>query len=263
MIAFVIAAAATAAQPSSLLLDQAAHAIEVHRLDEAQLILARAMQSGSAGGPIDRLLADLAFEKGSYAEAEARYAALLQPGPAGTAVAERAGLAALMTGDYSRARSFITRAVASSHPSWRAWNAKGVLCDLAHDWAGADRAFANAFVVSPQQPEVLNNQGWSLMLRGEWARSLPLLEEAAKLDPGSTRIKDNLELARAALAGDLPQRLPKESDSEFAARLNDAGVIAEEQGDKARAIAAFSQALAADDSWDARAANNLSKVEAQ
>lgn len=263
MIAFLIAAAAATAQPSPSLVDEAAHAIEAHRLEEARLILARAIQSGTSGVRVDRLVADLAFEKGNYSEAEARYAALLKKAPADGAVAERAGLAALMIGDYARARSLVTRAVASSHASWRAWNAKGVLCDLDHDWGGADRAFANAFVLSPQQPEVLNNQGWSLMLRGQWARALPLLEEAAKLDPASTRIKDNLELARAAVASDLPKRQPKESDFEFAARLNDAGVIAEEQGDQARAIAAFSQALAADDSWDARAANNLSKVEAQ
>ena len=60
--------------------------------------------------------------------------------------------------------------------------------------------------------------------------------------------------------GDLPQRRPGESDQDWAARLNDAGVAAELRGDRARAAAAFSQAIETKDSWYIRAANNLSAV---
>lgn len=263
MIALLIAAAVTASQPPQLLLDQAAHAIDVGRLEEARLILAKVPESGQTDARVDRLLADLAFAKGNYAEAEIRYTELEKRQPTESSIAERAGIAALMVGDLAQAHGSLRAAVASRRPSWRAWNAQAVLCDLDGDWEGADRAFANAFLLSPQQPEILNNQGWSFILRGEWSRSLPLLEEAAKLDSHNKRIADNLELARAALAKDLPQRLPKESDSDFAARLNDAGIVAEQQGDKARAIAAFSRAIAENDSWDARAANNLKRAQAQ
>jgi hypothetical protein len=40
-------------------------------------------------------------------------------------------------------------------------------------------------------------------------------------------------------------------------------MVAEQQGDKARAIAAFSQAIAVNDTWFARAANNLKEAEAR
>jgi Flp pilus assembly protein TadD len=115
--------------------------------------------------------------------------------------------------------------------------------------------------MKPDEPDILNNQGWSLILRGKWMEAINPLEQASILDPKSTRIQNNLELARAAIADRLPERKAGETDSAFAARLNDAGVAAEERGDRARAVAAFSQALAAKDSWYARAANNLEKVQ--
>jgi hypothetical protein len=80
------------------------------------------------------------------------------------------------------------------------------------------------------------------------------------MDPGSRRIADNLELAKEALAGELPTRRPGEADGDWARRLNDAGVAAAILGDRERAKAAFSQALEASDSWYARAANNLEAI---
>ena len=68
---------------------------------------------------------------------------------------------------------------------------------------------------------------------------------------------NNVELARAALAADLPQRRPGESEDDWAMRLNDAGVVARLQGDRARAVAAFARAIEARGSWYERAANNL------
>jgi tetratricopeptide (TPR) repeat protein len=98
-------------------------------------------------------------------------------------------------------------------------------------------------------------------MRGGWQEALPLLEKAAALDPKARRIADNLELARAALAENLPRRRAGESDSDWAARLNDAGVLAVAGGQRQRAIAAFSQAIEANSQWFERAANNLAIVE--
>jgi len=67
----------------------------------------------------------------------------------------------------------------------------------------------------------------------------------------------NLELARSAIDASLPARRSGESDADWAARLNDAGLAAAILGDKARATAAFTQAVDASGTWYARAANNL------
>jgi predicted TPR repeat methyltransferase len=151
-------------------------------------------------------------------------------------------------------------AVAYPKSSWRAWNARGVIADFERDWDSADKAYSRAQAMAPDKAEVINNHGWSYLLRGTWSAALPLLEQAAKLDPASERIANNLELARAALATDLPERRPAETDSEWAQRLNDAGVAAELGGDRTRAVAAFTQALHASSVWYARAANNLEAV---
>jgi len=239
------------------------HAIQSNRLEQARQMLGTAIAAGQSGPEVDQLLADLAYAKGSWAEAATRYSALAAADPGDGRSSERAALANVMLGDLLKAEAFADKAIASGTVSWRAWNAKGVICDYNGDWKGADEAFAAAAKMKPDEPVILNNQGWSMILRGKWTRALNLLEQAAILDPKSPRIRNNLELARAALANDLPERKPGESDSDFAARLNDAGVAAEQIGDRARAIAAFSQALAANDSWYARAANNLERVEHQ
>ena len=132
-----------------------------------------------------------------------------------------------------------------------------MLADLGRDWKAADSAYARALALSQGQAEVLNNQGWSRLLRGDWSGAVGFFEQGAALDPKSERMANNLELARAALAGDLPGRRAGESDRDWAARLNDAGVAAEAMGDTRRAVAGFTQALEASGAWYARAANNL------
>jgi len=261
VISLLLVAGIATAQPPGSILDEAAHAIEVNRLEEARLILTNAVHQGYSGYRLDRLVADLAFATGSYADAEADYVSLLKLHPDDEAVAERGGISALKANDLAQARRLLSKAVSSPRATWRAWNAQGVLCDLKRDWAGADRAYAQAFVLSPDQPDLLNNKGWSLMLRGEAARALELFDGAVRLDPKNPRIANNRELARAAIAKDLPSRHSNESDAAYAARLNDAGIVAEEQGENARAIAAFSQAIDANDQWFARAANNLKEAE--
>ena len=99
-----------------------------------------------------------------------------------------------------------------------------------------------------------------MLLRGNWAAAVPLLEKAASLDPKSVRIANNLQLARTAVAADLPKREQGEGDRDWAVRLNDAGVAAELMGDRKRAIAAFTQAMDASPVWFDRASNNLAAL---
>ena len=69
-----------------------------------------------------------------------------------------------------------------------------------------------------------------------------------------------LDNARSAIDADLPARRSDETDADWAARLNDAGMAAELRGDRARAVAAFARAIEARGSWYERAANNLAAV---
>ena len=263
IVALLIAASTAAASPVApaasqpVNLTEAAHAIDVGRLDQARQMVGRAIAVGAKGPLVDRLLADLAFASGANAEALPRYEQLLAKAPADTMLAEHAGIAALRVGDLERARRWLERATGSPSASWRAWNARGALADLQGDRTAADAAYDKAARIAPDRAEVINNQGWSLLLRGNWREALARFERAAERDPKSTRIANNLELARAALASDLPQRRDGESDADWAGRLNDAGIAAQVLGDRQRAVAAFTQALEASGRWYDRAANNL------
>ena len=233
------------------------HAIDAGRLEQAKLMVARSVAAGMSGPQIDRILADLAFASNKYDEALIRYRQLLAAQPNDSWLAERAGLAALKQGDVATAGPLIDHAIKGPKASWRAWSARGVVADLQQDWRAADTAYARAVELAPDQADIVNNQGWSRLLRGDWKSAAGLFERATALDPRSTRIANNLELARAAMAGDLPERKANESDRAWAARLNDAGVAAQAMGDRQRAVAAFTQALEASGTWYARAANNL------
>ena len=253
-------AAAVAVQPSAGL-REAEHALSVGRVDQARAMVAAAVSRGASGETIDRLLADIAFAEGKYAVALARYELLFALHPGDGHMAEQVGLAALHQRQAGKAIAALDKAMILSGSTWRSWNARGVAADYQGDYLTADRVYGRAAELAPRQADVANNQGWSLLLRGRWEEAIGPLERAASLDPKSMRIADNLELARAAIADQLPSRRAGESLEDWAARLNDAGVIARIRGDRKRAVAAFSQALAARSHWFERAANNLAIAE--
>lgn len=260
MILLLAALAGAVATPS---LDEAAHALAAGRPEQARQMIASAVASGASGPAVDRLLADLAFSQSDWARALAGYKVLLAARPADPILLQQAGIAALQLGRAGEAVGFLDQAVAQPGAGWRAWNARAVAADLQHDWRSADRAYAKAGKLARDNAQVLNNRGWSLLLRGEWAAAVGPLTRAAALAPGDRKIAANLDLARSAVSESLPPRRPGESDAEWAARLNDAGVVAFRRGDPQKAIAAFAQAVETSDRWFARAANNLAYVESK
>jgi len=257
----LVLAALAGAVASSHGLDEAAHALAAGRPEQARQMIAVAVEQGASGPQVDRLLADLAFVREDWPRAVAGYEALLLPSPNDPHLLENAGIAALHADELGKANAYLAKATARGNAGWRAWNARGVVADRQHDWATADRAYSRAALLAPKNAKVLNNRGWSLLLRGEWGAAVDPLARAAKLAPADRRIAANLDLARSAVAASLPARRSGESGEDYADRLNDAGVTALRQGDRARAVAAFAQALDASDHWFARAANNLAVVE--
>jgi Flp pilus assembly protein TadD len=262
IVALLVAASMAATQPSpNQSLAEASIALEAGRIDQARLMIGAAVKAGAQGTAIDRLLADLAFASGDYRGALPRYQVLLAGGLSDARMYERAGIAALKLRDLDQGSKLLDKATSFQGASWRAWDARGVAADLERDWTKADEAYARALALAPAEPELLNNIGWSMLVRGRWSDALTSLEKAAAIDPKSERIANNLDLARAAAAEGLPQRGDKESESDWAARLNDAGVIAGLQGNTRKAVAAFAQAIEARSQWYERAANNLAMVE--
>jgi Flp pilus assembly protein TadD len=250
-----------AAEPAAQLsLAEAGRAIAAGRLDQAKAMLAAAVAAGVKGDPVDRLLADLSLARGENGQAYGLYKALLTAHPDEALLLERGGIAALRLGRNAEATALLDRATRAAGAGWRSWNARGVAADRQRRWDEADAAYARAADLGPARAEVPNNLGWSLMLRGRWAEALAQFERAAAINPKLPRLANNLELARTATAADLPTRLSGESDEAFAARLNDAGVVAAASGQEKRAEAAFAQAIQLKSRWYDRAAENLAAL---
>ena len=256
------ASAVPADHVTQISLTEVGRAISAGRLDQAKSMLATAIAAGAKGEPVDRLLADLAMARGEDAQALAIYRQLLASHPDEALLLERAGIASLRLAQLPEATSLLDRATRQPNAGWRAWNGRGVAADRQGRWEEADAAYARAFELDPTRAEIANNQGWSLMLRGRWQDATIAFERAAAINPALPRLANNLELSRAAMAADLPERMGGESDEAYSARLNDAGVVAAASGQTKRAEAAFAQALEVRSKWYARAADNLAALAA-
>jgi Flp pilus assembly protein TadD len=58
----------------------------------------------------------------------------------------------------------------------------------------ADRAYAQAIGILGPTTEILNNQGYSYMLRGDYKRAREKLTAAQRRDPGNKYVQNNLQL---------------------------------------------------------------------
>ena len=269
MIALAVAVALAGAKPAAAAvvappaqpLSEAAYAIKAGRLEQARLMIGNAVKAGATGPEVDRLIADLAYTSGDYKAALPAYLQLLVSRTNDGVMYENAGVAAMKLGDLAQGEKLLDRATGYPTATWRAWNARGVAADYRGNWAVADQSYAQAARLAPDRAEVFNNIGWSLLVRSQWSNALAKFEQAAAIDPKSPRIAANLELARAAVTEDLPLRRSGESEADWAARLNDAGVIARVQGNNRKAVAAFTQAIQARSEYYTRAANNLAMAQ--
>jgi Flp pilus assembly protein TadD len=260
----ILALALLAASASSeAAVAEARHALERGRAQQAREMIGRAVAAGASGAAVDRLLADLALVEGRPEEALARFEALIATaGSAGEGLLyQQAGLAALRSGKAEQATVLLQKAVALPDSDWRARNALGVALDRLGRWEEADRAYAEGLQLAPGNGMLHNNQGWSLLLRGRWEEAHGHLVVAAAALPDQPLVRANLDLARAALSADLPARRPGESGEAYAARLNDAGVVAYRQGRQRKAVAAFARAIEASGRWFPAAAANLALAE--
>lgn len=66
----------------------------------------------------------------------------------------------------------------------------------------ADRAYSRVTALLGPTPEILNNQGYSYLLRGDYKRARVALDAARTKDPDNIRIRNNLDLLeRSAIRG--------------------------------------------------------------
>lgn len=242
-------------------LDEAEAALVAGRIEQASKMVQQLASEGVSGPRFERLRAGQALAAGRDSEALARFGNLAYRPDSRASDREGAAIAAYRLGKKSDARQWTAQAMAMRGASWRAFNLCGVLADEAADFARAEDCYAKADALSPGRSEVANNRGWSRLLRGDWAGAATGFAAALAIDPGDRVARSNLDLARAALANDLPSRSESESDADYGRRLNDAGVMAAAAGQRERALAAFASSIDIRPTWSAIAAQNLEDVQ--
>lgn len=132
-----------------------------------------------------------------------------EPGPSGEPVAPLAkpGLLGDDPNDdlqrgkrYFRSNNFGNaeksfRAAVEKHPrDAEAWVGLAASYDRLRRFDLADRAYQQAIQIVGRTPEVLNDQGFSYILRGDYGRAQKTLLEALKKDPGNPYVQANMQL---------------------------------------------------------------------
>jgi Flp pilus assembly protein TadD len=102
-------------------------------------------------------------------------------------------------GNSTLAERHFRRAVELHPRDLEAWLGLAASYDRLRRFELADRAYDQAMKVAGPTAEILNNRGYSYMLRGDAKRARETLLEAQSKDPANTYIKNNLELLEASL----------------------------------------------------------------
>jgi Flp pilus assembly protein TadD len=101
--------------------------------------------------------------------------------------------------DFGLAERHFRRAVEMSPRDAEAWVGLAASYDRLKRFDEADRAYRQAIAILGPTPEILNNQGYSYLLRGDYRRARKKFYEAQAKDPENPRIRRNIELMEASL----------------------------------------------------------------
>lgn len=103
-------------------------------------------------------------------------------------------------GNYGLAERYFRRAVETHARDAEAWVGLAASYDRLRRFDLADRAYAEAIRLVGPRVAILNNQGYSYMLRGDYKRAREKLDEAARKDPGNRFVENNRRLLAEAQA---------------------------------------------------------------
>jgi len=106
----------------------------------------------------------------------------------------RLGLEHYNRGNYGIANRYFKDAVEKAPKDVTAWIGLAASYDKIRRFDLADQAYAQAIRLGGVTVQILNDQGYSYMLRGNLSAARRKFEQAYSLDPGNPVIANNLEL---------------------------------------------------------------------
>ena len=100
--------------------------------------------------------------------------------------------------NYGLAEKNFRKSVELHPTNAEAWLGLAASYDQLGLFSRSDRAYRQAIKLVGPKPAILNNQGYSQMLRGNKRQARKLLRKASRMDPDNARIKGNLDLLKRA-----------------------------------------------------------------
>jgi Flp pilus assembly protein TadD len=97
-------------------------------------------------------------------------------------------------GQYGQAERYFREAVEKTPKDALAWVALASSYDRLSRFDLADRAYAKAIEISGETVQILNNQGYSQLLRGNLKSARAKFVKAAMLEPGNVTVLNNIKL---------------------------------------------------------------------
>lgn len=97
-------------------------------------------------------------------------------------------------GNFGLAEEYYRKAAETGPRDLEAWIGLAASYDRLKRFDLADRAYSQALRLGGRSATILNNQGYSYMLRGDLKRARALLSEARKLEPENPSVVANLDL---------------------------------------------------------------------
>jgi Tfp pilus assembly protein PilF len=101
---------------------------------------------------------------------------------------------------FGNAEKHFRRAVEQSPKDLEAWVGLAASYDKLKRFDLADRAYNQAIRLGGPTPEILNNQGYSYLLRGDRHRARQILMQAQQRDPNNPYIQNNLNMLDESFA---------------------------------------------------------------
>jgi Flp pilus assembly protein TadD len=96
--------------------------------------------------------------------------------------------------NYGLAEKYFRRAVENHPRDAEAWLGLAASYDRLRRFELADRAYGQAIGIVGPTVEIMNNQGYSYMLRGDYKRAREKLTTAQRQDPSNKYVANNLQL---------------------------------------------------------------------
>jgi len=110
----------------------------------------------------------------------------------------RMGMEHFNRGNYGIAERYFRDAVEKAPKDVTAWVALAASYDRVARFDLADRAYTMAIRLAGETTEILNNQGYSYMLRGNLVAARRKFERAWAREPGNPTIANNLQLLNSS-----------------------------------------------------------------